>query len=254
MTFREQPQSASAPGAIESERRVREMFDRISRRYDTMNRLMTGFRDESWRRAAADAALGAGSSALLDVATGTGDLAFALAKQGGQRVIGLDFSKEMIEGACAKLERASSVSFLVGDALRLPFRDSSFDAVTVAFGLRNMANYEAAIREFARVIRPGGRFVCLELTPFRRPVLGPLFAWYFNRIVPFVGGLISGEREAYRYLPTSVASFPDATSLANLMRSGGFSRVEVRTFGAGTVALHIATKETMSPARGPETR
>jgi demethylmenaquinone methyltransferase/2-methoxy-6-polyprenyl-1,4-benzoquinol methylase len=235
------PKSA-APGAIESSRRVREMFDRISRRYDLMNRLMTGFRDESWRRHAAEAALEAGTAAVLDVATGTGDLAFALAKQGGRRVVGLDFSAEMIESANAKRDRAPSVSFLVGDALHLPFRDDSFNAVTVAFGLRNMADYGAALREFARVIQPGGRFVCLELTPYKKPILGPIFAWYFNKVVPFVGGLLSGEREAYRYLPTSVASFPDAETLSNLIVSRGFSSVRVRRFGAGTVALHIATK------------
>ncbi|HEX5498259.1 MAG TPA: class I SAM-dependent methyltransferase, partial [Thermomicrobiales bacterium] len=128
---------------------------------------------------------------------------------------------------------------------QLPFPDGVFDACTVAFGLRNMPDYRAALTEMGRVLRPGGRLVCLELTPMRRPVLGGLFAWYFAHAVPLVGGILSGDRDAYRYLPQSVAAFPDAATLAALMRDAGFAEVTWNKLGAGTVALHVAGKARM---------
>ena len=247
-------------GALRSGRDVREMFGRIVRRYDLMNRLMTGGRDVAWRRRAVRLALGngAGDAPLLDVATGTGDLALELARavHGTRLVIGVDFAAPMVRAAAAKGRDKPSLSqngegglggegrpaWLVGDALTLPFRDETFAACTVAFGLRNMADYGAALREMGRVLRPGGRLVCLDLTPYRRPVLGALFGWYFSRVVPFVGGLLSGEREAYRYLPRSVAAFPAADSLVELMRRTDLTEVSYRLLGGGTVALHVGTK------------
>lgn len=249
-------------GALRSGRDVREMFGRIVPRYDAMNRLMTVGRDVAWRRLAVRLALEGrppGSAGVLDVATGTGDLAFALAAAGAATVVGTDFARPMLVAATAKGRVAAndpgpgprtSVRWVVGDALALPFPDAAFDACTVSFGLRNMADYCAALREMGRVLRPGGRLVCLELTPYRRPVLGRLFGWYFARIVPFVGGLLSGDRDAYRYLPTSVAAFPAADALADLMRGAGFADVSYRLFGGGTVALHVGAKAAPPPSEG----
>lgn len=238
--------TGAAPGALRGGAEVRRMFGRIVRRYDLMNRLMTGGRDVAWRRLAVAAALGgrpAGNGRALDVATGTGDLALALAAGGARYVAGLDFAAPMIEAAAAKGGTGKGrVGWLVGDALALPFGDGVFAACTVSFGLRNMADYGAALGEMARVLEPGGRVVCLELTPYRAPVLGAVFGWYFSRVVPLVGGLLSGDRDAYRYLPRSVAAFPPAAELAELMRGAGLVDVSYRRLGGGTVALHVGSK------------
>jgi demethylmenaquinone methyltransferase/2-methoxy-6-polyprenyl-1,4-benzoquinol methylase len=229
------------------------MFGRIVARYDVVNRLMTGGRDVAWRRLIARTAVAGGRNGLvLDVATGTGDLAVALADAGARRVAGVDFAEPMLRAAAAKPgvrltgtgDRGDEerVMLAVGDALRLPFPDGTFDACTVAFGLRNMADYEAALREMTRVLRPGGRLVCLELTPYRVPILRAAFGWYFTRVVPLVGGLLSGDRAAYRYLPSSVAAFPPADALDALLRRAGLVAVAHRRLGAGTVAMHVGEK------------
>lgn len=256
------PGPGAATGALSAPRDVREMFGRITRRYDLVNRLMTGGMDRRWRREVAALALAPAPPArpdptsgapppdrsrplrVLDVATGTGDLALTLAAAGagrGVQVVGLDFVAGMIAAAAGK-RGDRPVALLVGDAMRLPFPDGAFDAVTVAFGLRNMAGYGAALAEMARVLRPGGRLVVLELTPMRRPVLGRLFGWYFGRVVPLAGGLISGDRAAYAYLPRSVAAFPPAEELAALMRASGLTLVAYALRGAGTVAIHHGDK------------
>lgn len=232
----------SASGAINPDTQVAEMFGRIVRRYDLMNRVMTFGQDVRWRKKAVRAALGAGDRRALDVATGTGDLAIALADGGFREVIGLDFAPEMIAAAEEKRLSRADLAFMVGDALDLPFPDDHFDAVTVSFGLRNMRDYLAAITEMTRVVEPGGRFVCLELTPYRVPVLSRIFNWYFTQIVPRIGGWLSGDTEAYRYLPTSVASFPDAQALSWMMKEAGLAAVEYELLGLGTVALHVAIK------------
>lgn len=231
-----------ASGAMKSDTQIAGMFDRITRRYDLMNRLMTFGQDVGWRKKAVKAALGAGSDAALDVATGTGDLAIALADGGFRQVTGLDFSTEMIAAAESKRYDRLDLTFVVGDAMALPFPDDTFDAVTVSFGLRNMRDYAAAIAEMTRVVRPGGRWICLELTPYRTPVLGSMFNWYFRAIVPRIGGWLSGDAEAYRYLPMSVAAFPDAKSLIALMEQAGLRACEYELLGFGTVALHVGIK------------
>ncbi|MEJ7837218.1 MAG: ubiquinone/menaquinone biosynthesis methyltransferase [Thermomicrobiales bacterium] len=235
----------STRGAIQRATDVRHMFDRIVPRYDLVNRIMTGWRDVTWRKMVAKqvVAVEAKQQIVLDVATGTGDLALAIRKAGVKHVIGLDFSSAMITAAVRKItSNDGSVTFLVGDGMHLPFESGAFDASTISFGLRNMANYEAAIREMTRVLRPGGRFVCLEMTPFGRPLLGPLFKVYFERIVPMVGGLLSGNLRAYRYLPRSVRAFPKAHDLAELMRKTGLEDVHYQLLGFGTVAIHSGSK------------
>lgn len=235
-------ETVHAPGAIKPRADVQAMFGRISKRYDLMNRLMTGGQDGRWRRKAVRQTLANGAANVLDVATGTGDLAIALADGGARRVVGLDLSPEMIAAAEVKRHGRDDLRFLVGDAMALPFADGAFDACTVAFGLRNMPDYLAALTEMARVVKPGGRLVCLELTPLRAPLFGQLFGFYFSRVVPIVGRLVSGDGSAYRYLPDSVDSFPDARALADLMTRAGFARVERTRLGMGTVALHTAIK------------
>jgi len=240
-------------GAISSKMDVRQMFDRIVPRYDLMNRIMTFGLDRHWRSMVARQASrleDRPSARVLDVATGTGDLAFAIHKAGVRDVVGLDFSPRMIEAAQKKARRqADGVTFLVGDGMRLPFADGSFDACTISFGLRNMEDYTAAVREMARVLRPGGKLVCLEMTPFRRPILGPLFKVYFERVVPIIGGLLSGSLSAYRYLPRSVKAFPPADGLAEIFRLAGLEDVRYQLLGFGTVAIHSGLRGRDVPDR-----
>lgn len=230
-------------GALEPAAEIRRMFDRIARRYDVMNRLMTFGRDVQWRRAAARAALVHRPTLVVDIATGTGDLAFELAAQGAPRVVALDFSLGMLRLADRKRRAAGARTVLLvcGDAMRLPFPSATVDACTIAFGLRNLPDYEGALREFARVLRPGGKLVILETTPFEG-WLAPLARLYFQRFVPWLGGVVSGDRHAYSYLPRSTAAFPTALELATLLRGVGFVDVSFRKLMAGTVALHEATR------------
>mgnify|MGYP000176764350 CR=1 FL=1 len=237
-------------GAIRAGDDVRAMFDRIVPRYDLMNRVMTGGRDVAWRRLAVREALrGRDPAAMraLDIATGTGDLAMALRDAGVREVVGLDFSAPMLEEARRKdaaRPGGERVAWIEGDAMALPFPEASFDAVTVGFGLRNMPSYLGALGEMTRVLRPGGTLVCLETTPLTIPLLRRLFALYFSRVVPLIGGVLSGDRDAYAYLPASAAAFPDADALGRMMLEAGFARVRYLRLGAGTVALHVATTPT----------
>ena len=242
------PRPAATQGAIRSRADVRAMFDHIVPRYDLINRIMTGGRDVAWRRLAVREALrdrNRRDVRVLDIATGTGDLALALRDAGAVDVVGLDFSTAMLDEAIRKdvaVVRDRLITWVEGDAMSLPFPDRSFDAVTVAFGLRNMPSYPAALHEMARVLRPAGTLVCLETTPFRAPLLRAVFDWYFARVVPIVGGLLSGDQDAYHYLPASAAAFPDADTLGEMMLGAGFSRVRYLRLGLGTVALHVAVK------------
>jgi len=222
--------------------RVRAMFDRIVGRYDLMNRLMTGGQDASWRRQAARNANPAGALAL-DLATGTADLAIELRRQGARRVVAADFSDPMLRAAHVKLQHGEleGISLFLADAQRVPFTDESFDCVTSAFLLRNVADLPLCLREMRRVVRPGGRVVALEITPLRPGPFARLFGLYFKHVVPLVGRLISGDPTAYTYLPASVDPFPDAHRLAELFVEAGFAHVRYRRLAMGTMALHTAT-------------
>jgi demethylmenaquinone methyltransferase/2-methoxy-6-polyprenyl-1,4-benzoquinol methylase len=219
------------------ETQVRAMFDRIARIYDPVNTVMTAGMHHAWRRRAADlAGVGPGSRAL-DVATGTGDLALELASRGA-RVTGMDFSPAMLELARRK---APAVEFEEGDALALRYDDASFDAVTVGFGARNFSDLDQGLREMARVIKPGGRVVVLEITTPRRPPLSWFFRAWFDRVVPLVGRL-AGDSDAYTYLPSSVRRFPGPEALAGSMTAAGLADVRWILTAGGIIAIHSGTR------------
>jgi demethylmenaquinone methyltransferase/2-methoxy-6-polyprenyl-1,4-benzoquinol methylase len=210
---------------------VRTMFDRIAPVYDLMNRVMTAGLDGRWRRLTAEAVVREGDR-VLDAACGTGDLAIADLKAGASRVTGLDFSEAMLERA----RRKAPLDWVRGDMLALPFADATFDAATVGFGVRNVADLELALRELRRVLKPGGRLAILEITQARGP-LKPFFSLWFDRIVPLLGKVLPGG-SAYTYLPESVKRFPTAEGLVELLVSSGFGEVEFRLLGGSIVALH----------------
>jgi demethylmenaquinone methyltransferase / 2-methoxy-6-polyprenyl-1,4-benzoquinol methylase len=215
------------------------MFDRISPAYDRMNRIMSLGMDGSWRSLAVRCAAVAPGDAALDVCCGTGDLAIALldAVSPGGRVAGLDFSTAMLEAAARKSGR---VEWVQGDALALPFADATFAAATIGFGMRNLADTLLGFRELRRVVAPGGRVVCLELTD--PPAWAAPFArLWTDRAVPLLGRLVARETDAYRYLPASVHRFPAADELAAIMHRAGLRRVRYRRLSGGAVALHVGT-------------
>jgi demethylmenaquinone methyltransferase / 2-methoxy-6-polyprenyl-1,4-benzoquinol methylase len=211
---------------------VRSMFDRIAPVYDVMNRAMTMGLDRKWRRLTAEAVVRPGDR-VLDACCGTGDLALADARAGG-RVTGVDFSAEML----ARAERkAPEFQWVQADAAALPFDDASFEVVTVGFGIRNLADLEAGLAELVRVLVPGGRLGCLEITR-PRGVLRPFFRLWFDGLVPVAGRFLRGGA-AYSYLPASVRRFPGPEDLAEVMRRAGFTDVGWRLLGGGIVALHV---------------
>ena len=214
---------------------VRSMFDRIAPVYDVMNRAMTMGLDRKWRRLTAEAVVRPGDR-VLDACCGTGDLALADARAGG-RVTGVDFSEQML----ARAERkAPEFQWVQADAAALPFDDGSFEVVTVGFGIRNLADLEAGLAELARVLVPGGRLGCLEITR-PRGVLRPFFRLWFDGLVPVAGRFLRGGA-AYSYLPASVRRFPGPEDLADAMRRAGFADVGWRLLGGGIVALHVGRR------------
>jgi demethylmenaquinone methyltransferase / 2-methoxy-6-polyprenyl-1,4-benzoquinol methylase len=214
--------------------RVQSMFDRIAPVYDVMNHVMTAGLDRRWRRLTVEAVVQPGAI-VLDACCGTGDLALAAEREGGI-VTGLDFSAEMLARARSK---SSTIDWVQGDLLSLPYPDAAFDAATVGFGVRNVADLGAALRELRRVLRPGGRLAILEITQ-PRGVMRPFFSLWFDRVVPLLGRVLPGGK-AYTYLPASVRRFPGAEELARSIESAGFEAVRFRLFGGTIVALHTAT-------------
>jgi len=212
---------------------VRTMFDRIAPVYDLMNRVMTAGLDRRWRAVTVAQVVRPGDR-VLDACCGTGDLAIAARRAGAGAVVGLDFSERMLERARCK-DRA--IEWVRGDVLALPFDDGSFDAATVGFGVRNVEDLEAGLRELRRVLRPGGRLGVLEITT-PRGMLAPFYRLWFDRAIPLLGKALPGGA-AYTYLPASVRRFPRPEDLAALLRRSGFDGVRFRVFAGGIVALHV---------------
>ena len=233
--------------------RVREMFSRIAPRYDFLNHFLSASFDRLWRAKAArrfSAVLARRDARVLDLCCGTGDLAFAFEKRASRlagskdsRFLGADFSLPMLGLASQKnIARRAPVRFLAADALGLPFADGSFELVATAFGFRNLANYEGGLREMYRVLRPGGQIGILEFCEPRSGVLAALFRFYFTRILPRIGGAISGSGEAYSYLPGSVRKFPHPETLKKWLEQAGFKNVSYERWTFGAVALHRAMR------------
>jgi len=233
----------------DASRKVREMFTRIAPRYDLLNHLLSVQMDKRWRARTSRefrAILDRPEALALDLCCGTGDLAFALARDARARILGADFSHTMLVRANEKNTSQEGgrgpIPFLEADALRLPFADGSFDLVTAAFGFRNLANYESGLREIFRILKPGGTLGILEFTEPAPGVVGQLCRFYCQKILPKIGGLISGEAAAYAYLPKSVARFFRPDELASLMRQVGYSPVRFQLMTLDSVALHIAVR------------
>jgi len=224
---------------------VNSMFDRISGVYDRMNRVMTAGLDQTWRERAADRVRLEDGQKALDLCCGTGDLSFALAERTGAEgaVTGADFSRPMLALAEEKATArgVTQVGFEWADALELPHRDEEFDAVTIAFGARNLADLDRGLAEMHRVLKPGGRLAILEITQPSRQPLALFFGLWFDRIVPVLGK-VAGDSSAYEYLPESVRSFPDAATLGSRMDGTGFRHVRWTIMAGGIIALHSAVK------------
>jgi len=225
---------------------VRAMFARIARCYDSMNRLVTLGRDQAWRRYVARQAALPQRGLALDVATGTADLALALARRYPHgRVVGVDFCPEMIGMGRVKVATAGEsprIRFVIGDALRLPFADGCFDAVTSGFALRNVADIRQAFTEMHRVVKAGGRVVCLEIARPTLPIFRQLFHIYFYQLVPLLGRAIVGQGEVYHYLPNSLTHFLSPEELKAVMEGVGLSKVWYRRLMLGAVAVHVGVK------------
>ncbi len=222
------------------------MFSRISARYDLLNHLLSANIDKRWRRLVAERlrpALGK-DSCVLDVACGTGDLAFAVqAAAPASRIVGTDFCRPMLEIAARKTSTVGrAIPFVEGDALSLPFAEKTFDAVTIGFGLRNLSSVEEGLRELLRVLKPGGVVAILEFSTPVVPGFRALFQFYFSRVLPFIGGALSGSRVAYEYLPDSVRKFPDQQRLVSMMRDAGFEEVRFENLTGGIAALHLGRR------------
>lgn len=230
----------------EQAHRVREMFAIIAGRYDLLNHLLSGNIDKRWRRLVAKAlfaTLSNSEARILDVACGTGDLALTLFESGQARIVGIDFCRPMLAIAKSKAARSGfTIPFVEGDALNLPFGERSFEAATIAFGLRNLTSVEAGFEELLRVLKPGGRVAVLEFSKPRAPVLRSIFRIYFTKLLPLLGGWISGSQSAYDYLPDSVARFPDQEALAAMMKAAGFIEISYQNLTGGIAALHLGSR------------
>ncbi|HEX6279384.1 MAG TPA: bifunctional demethylmenaquinone methyltransferase/2-methoxy-6-polyprenyl-1,4-benzoquinol methylase UbiE [Pyrinomonadaceae bacterium] len=227
---------------LEHAKAVRAMFSGIAKRYDLLNHVLSMNIDKRWRRLVRmklQPILDRPDAIVLDVACGTGDLSIELRSHSKARVIGTDFCRPMLAVAA---EKAPSIPFVEGDAMNLGFADNSVDAVTIAFGLRNLSNFSDGLSELHRVLRAGGQLAVLEFSSPVVPGFRQAFNFYFTRILPRIGGAVSGSRGAYEYLPDSVSKFPDQKRLATLMQETGFDDVEYTNLTGGIAAIHTGTK------------
>jgi demethylmenaquinone methyltransferase/2-methoxy-6-polyprenyl-1,4-benzoquinol methylase len=224
---------------------VREMFAAIAPRYDRANRLLTAGVDEAWRRRAVAELAAPRGGRVADLCCGTGDLVFHLLRTDpAMEVVGVDFTPPMLDGARSRAKRedpSGRAAFVEGDVTALPFADASFDGATMGFSMRNVVDVVGTLREARRILRPGTRFVNLDVTKPRNPIVRRLFGLYFYGVVPLVGGLVGGSKTAYRYLPNSLTNFPDADGLADRFRQAGFHDVRTIRLGFGAIALHVGT-------------
>jgi demethylmenaquinone methyltransferase/2-methoxy-6-polyprenyl-1,4-benzoquinol methylase len=221
---------------------VREMFAEIAPRYDATNRLLTAGADEGWRKRAIAELAAPPKGTILDLCCGTGDLAFHLVRTDPTlQVTGADFCTPMLDGARSRAQRedrTGRTTFLEADAMRLPFPDATFDGATMGFAMRNVVDIAATLRETRRVLKPGARFVNLDVSKAPNPLFRRLFDVYFYRVVPFIGGLAGGSKSAYTYLPNSLTNYPDADQLAERFRSAGFTAVRYTRLAGGAIAVH----------------
>ncbi|MEJ2747162.1 MAG: ubiquinone/menaquinone biosynthesis methyltransferase [Anaerolineae bacterium] len=223
---------------------VQNMFARIAGKYDLLNRLMTGGQDVKWRKYVIEQARLPENGRLLDIATGTGDIAYeGLKQQPSIQVVGGDFTMEMMLVGKEYPER-QAIQWVGADTLALPFPDDYFDAVTSGFLMRNVIDVPGAFAEQMRVTKPGGRVVVLESSPPKRNLLRPFILIHLNHVIPLLGRLISGNAEAYRYLPDSMQQFKDPESVVEIMRQTGFTNINYRLFMLGTIAVHVGQKPT----------
>lgn len=228
-------------------REVREMFARIAPKYDFLNHFLSVNTDKRWRRLVARQLkdiLADENALVLDVACGTGDLSIELRKSGKAKIFGTDFCRPMLELAVAKNEKnALQIPYIESDGMNLAFADESFDAVTIAFGLRNFSNWQKGLKELYRILKKGGRLAILEFSTPVVPGFRQIFGFYFTKILPRIGGALSGSRSAYEYLPDSVSRFPNQKGLAEMMRKIGFTDVSYKNLTGGIAALHFGKKQ-----------
>jgi demethylmenaquinone methyltransferase/2-methoxy-6-polyprenyl-1,4-benzoquinol methylase len=225
--------------------RIAGMFDAIAPRYDLLNHLLSAGIDQRWRARAIASLELTGRETLIDMCTGTADVALEARRQGAARVLGVDFAGAMLALGLRKLEMAGERERIVlvrGDAMRVPVRDASADAATLAFGIRNVQNPDVACRELSRVLRRGGRLAILEFAVPRIPGVSTLYRWYFTRVLPAIGRMISGHSAAYSYLPASVGAFPPPDEFMTILRQAGFTEVRAVPLTLGIVYLYVARK------------
>ena len=225
---------------------VREMFAGIAKRYDLLNHVLSLNIDKSWRRRVRSKiqdSLDNKDAIVLDVACGTGDLSLELKRDAKAMVIGTDFCRPMLAVAAEKTSAQSiAIPYLEADAMALSFANDTFDALTIAFGLRNLPNHSNGLKEMHRVLKPSGKLVILECSKPPLPVFRQFYGFYFSTVLPRIGGLVSGSLGAYQYLPNSVSKFPDQKTLASMMEKSGFGNVNYQNLTGGIAAIHIGTK------------
>ena len=230
-------------GIAEHKRRNREMFDAIAQRYDVLNHLLSGGIDIYWRRRALNSLQLSSEPRILDLATGTADFALAARRLNPKSIIGVDVALEMLRLGVRKVEERSAPAALMGgDAEHLPFQDASFDVVMGAFGVRNFGNIPSGLAEAYRVLRPGGQVLVLDFCEPATPLFRQLYQFYFHNILPLIGGFLSGQRQAYAYLPNSVGTFPQRGAFVRLLEDAGFVEASATTLTMGICCIYQGSK------------